>query len=61
MGICPGCLASLVTDPDLEGLRLPGSDQANRADLYEVVRVEPVRIELVDERRGWGYRETVDL
>ncbi len=50
-----------MTDPDLEGLRLPGSDQANRADLYEVVRVEPVRIELVDERRGWGYRETVDL
>jgi len=53
--------ASLVMNPDLEGLTLPGVGRANRTDLYESVRVEPVRIEIVDERRGWGYRETVDL
>lgn len=53
--------ASLVGDPDLEGLLLPGADPANRTDLYELVRVQPVRIEIVDEGRGWGYRETMDL
>ncbi len=53
--------ASLVKDPDLQGLLLPGAGPANCTDLYELVRVDPVRIEIVDERRGWGYRETVDL
>ncbi len=53
--------ASLLVDPDLKELRFLGSCHANRADLYESVRVEPVRIEFVDERRGWGYRETADL
>ncbi|MBI4671315.1 MAG: hypothetical protein HY741_06560 [Chloroflexi bacterium] len=30
-------------------------------DLYQVIRVTPKRIELVDENRGWGARETLEL
>ncbi|MGE5579920.1 MAG: hypothetical protein ACM3WU_07745 [Bacillota bacterium] len=53
--------ASLVTDADPEWQGLPGAGSSNRKDLYELVRLEPIRIELADEQRGWGYRETVDL
>lgn len=31
------------------------------ADLYVLLRLEPTRIELFDETRGWGVRETLDL
>lgn len=31
------------------------------ADLFRVVRVRPRRIDLIDERRGWGARETLEL
>ncbi|MGE5561183.1 MAG: hypothetical protein ACM3XN_09100 [Chloroflexota bacterium] len=53
--------ASIVDDPDWTGLapRLPA--RAALAELYQVVRVAPRRIELIDERRGWGYRETADF
>lgn len=30
-------------------------------DLYIVIRVTPERIDLIDESRGWGARETLDL
>ena len=30
-------------------------------DLYHILRIEPKRMELFDEKRGWGFRETVDL
>ena len=53
--------ASLATVVDQEWQGLPGSAPSSRQDLYEMVRLDPVRIEFVDERRGWGYRETVDL
>jgi hypothetical protein len=29
--------------------------------LYEVFRISPQRIDLVDETRGWGMRENLDL
>ena len=30
-------------------------------DLYLVIRVTPERIDLLDESRGWGARETLEL
>ncbi|HEY3314537.1 MAG TPA: hypothetical protein VGL40_04555 [Bacillota bacterium] len=52
--------AVVVPEPDWEGLRPPPSNQVGPDDLYQLVRIELKRIELVDERRGWGFRETVD-
>ncbi|HWI65135.1 MAG TPA: hypothetical protein VNT75_25175 [Symbiobacteriaceae bacterium] len=53
--------AALVPDPDWEGLQPPVSGRVSPDDLYQVVRIEPRRMELIDEERGWGFRETVDL
>ncbi len=30
-------------------------------DLYLVARISPQRLDLLDESRGWGWRETLDL
>ncbi len=30
-------------------------------DLYHLLRIDPKRMELFDEKKGWGFRETVDL
>ncbi|HLN60654.1 MAG TPA: pyridoxamine 5'-phosphate oxidase family protein [Symbiobacteriaceae bacterium] len=38
---------------------LPGV--RNAGDLYLAVRLTPARVELVDEGRAWGARETLDL
>ena len=38
------------------GVNVPTPDE-----LYLVVRVTPRRIDLLDENRGWGARETLDL
>ena len=35
--------------------------QARPEALYLVVRVTPRRLELADESRGWGVRETLDV
>lgn len=53
--------ATLVPDPDWEGLHTAASGGVSTGDLYQLLRVVPKRIESADERRGWGYRETVDL
>lgn len=53
--------ATVVTDPDWEGLRPPHWSRVEPADLYQLLRIEPKRIEMIDEQRGWGFRETVDL
>lgn len=29
--------------------------------LYVVARVQPERIDLIDERRGWGVQETIEI
>ena len=52
---------SVVRDPDWEGLQLPAQGSVSPDDLYQVLRVVPKRIELIDEERGWGFRETIDL
>jgi hypothetical protein len=50
-----------VADPDWAGL-LPGwTAAAPPADLYLVIRVTPQRMDLFDESRGWGARETLEV
>lgn len=53
--------ARLVPAPDWTGLpsaALPGVRLDNR---YAAVRVVPQRIDLIDESKGWGARETLDF
>jgi hypothetical protein len=51
-----------VEAPDWTGL-LPAETEYEMApaDLYRVVRLTPKRIDRVDEARGWGHRETLDI
>lgn len=53
--------ATVVPEPDWTGMDLPGVDRSSPDDLYQLLRVAPRRIEEIDEARGWGSRETVDL
>jgi len=54
-------IARPVPAPDWAGL-LPTWTSATPPDaLYLVVRVTPQRIDLFDEGRGWGARETLEL
>lgn len=53
--------ASVVADPDWTGLEPQPSARVSPDDLYQLLRVEPRRIERIDEQLGWGYRETADL
>jgi hypothetical protein len=54
-------LASVVPNPDWGDMRPPAPGGIDPDDLYQLVRVQPQRIERIDERRGWGVRETADL
>lgn len=40
---------------------LPGTMEMHRHDLYKVIRVEPKRIDYINEEKGWGARETLEL
>lgn len=53
--------AARVAEADWDGIRPPGADRVSLSDLYEIVRIRPQRLELVDEERGWGYRQTMDM
>ena len=53
--------ACAVDTPPWDGLLPEGIQQTRPEDLYLVVRVTPRRLELVDETRGWGVRETLDI
>jgi len=50
-----------VADPDWAALLLDERPDARPADRYRVVRVTPQRLDLFDESRGWGVRETLEL
>jgi nitroimidazol reductase NimA-like FMN-containing flavoprotein (pyridoxamine 5'-phosphate oxidase superfamily) len=51
-----------VEGPDWAGLLPEDTHTSVPPDsLYLVVRVTPERIDLLDESRGWGVRETLDL
>ncbi|MBI2908262.1 MAG: hypothetical protein HYX92_11495 [Chloroflexi bacterium] len=49
-----------VRAPDWSGLLPNGANESLAGELYLVVRVSPKRLDLVDESRGWGARETLD-
>jgi hypothetical protein len=51
----------VINDPDWEGLVPYERSLVDPGDLYRLLQIEPLRIELFDEKRGWGYRETADL
>jgi len=53
--------AERVLEPDWEGLQPPVASRVSANDLYLLLRIRPKRMELIDEQRGWGYRETADL
>lgn len=53
--------AEVVAEPDWDGLLVPGTERFGPSELYQLIRIRPRRIELIDERRGWGFRETIDL
>lgn len=51
-------MAEPVTEPDWAEL-LPGEKAPG--DRHTVIRIRPVRIDLIDQAAGWGARETLDL
>jgi len=50
-----------VAQPDWNALLPKDAHIPTPDELYLVVRVTPSRIDLMDETRGWGARETLDL
>jgi hypothetical protein len=50
-----------VVDTGGPGLLPQGLRARPPAELYRLVEVTPTRIDLIDERAGWGHRETLDL
>jgi hypothetical protein len=50
-----------LAEPDWGQLLPGGPPAAQAAARYLAIRVLPERIDLVDERRGWGVRETLDF
>ena len=53
--------ARQVEQPDWDALLPKSMNTPTPDELYLVVRVTPRRIDLLDESRGWGARETLDL
>jgi hypothetical protein len=53
--------AERVVDPRWDDLLPQGTPQALAAELYRVIRVTPKRMDLLDESRGWGMRETLEV
>jgi hypothetical protein len=53
--------ARLVERPDWSVWARDVRPTAPPDELYLIVRVIPRRIDLIDEGRGWGVRETLDL
>lgn len=52
---------SIIKNQDWEGLVPSERSLVDPGDLYQLLRIDPKRIELFDEQRGWGYRETADF
>ena len=57
----------LIHDPEANPMRwlqyrgLAQVDRSSANERYVVTRITPDRIDLLDESRGWGARETLDL
>jgi len=53
--------ASSVASPHWSGLLPEDASEALAKDMYLVLRIIPERIDLLDESRGWGARETLEI
>jgi hypothetical protein len=54
--------AQPIAAPEWSSLLPEGMSNARAAEeRYVAVRIKPARIDLIDETRGWGARETLDL
>ncbi|HEY66309.1 MAG TPA: hypothetical protein G4O02_17295 [Caldilineae bacterium] len=53
--------AAVRNAPDWTVWNLSPEEQEQPQDRYVVLRITPRRIDLIDESRGWGFRETLDL
>jgi len=53
--------ARLVEAPDWEKLLPRWVSTAQPDALYIVVRIKPIRIDLIDEDLGWGVQETLEF
>lgn len=51
----------IIKNQDWEGLLPSEHSLVDPEDLYHLLCIEPKRIELFDEARGWGFRETTDF
>jgi hypothetical protein len=52
---------SVIKNQDWGGIVPSESSLVDPGDLYQLLRIEPKRMELFDEQRGWGFRETSDF
>lgn len=52
---------SIAKNPDWMDLIPAIPDKVNPEDLYQVLRIEPKRMELLDDEQGWGVRQTADF
>lgn len=50
-----------VTSPEWSSLLPQGVSETLAKDAYLVLRIVPQRIDLLDESRGWGARETLEI
>lgn len=50
-----------VASPDWNGILPEGVSAVLAKDMYLVLHVIPERIDLLDESRGWGSRETLEI
>lgn len=51
----------IVKTQDWDGLLPSEHSLVCPEDLYHILHIEPTRMELFDETRGWGFRETTDF
>lgn len=51
----------IIANQDWEALVPSEHGLVGPEDLYHLLRIEPKRMELFDEQRGWGFRETADF
>jgi hypothetical protein len=47
--------------PEWSSLLPEGRSTARPEERYVAMRIKPARIDLIDETRGWGARETLEL
>jgi len=54
-------MARPLVSPDWRRLLSAGTSYARPENRYLAIRVTPERLDLVDESRGWGARETLEV